>query len=436
MEAVDRRLAAQVPSESAKSTIASRRGTIAPMLDIKTSMRIMFAGQFVEMASEKLGIPVPADFLEAYPTIALAAEALVDLKRGAPRDDDASTESDAELREDSAPRARALRVAAAAAVFPGAGSVAAVAALAGAGASTNGRRRGAPEATYGSFLGDRASNLAAFGISTREAAELDASAGLVLEATSAALGDLARTHVGIFLGAGGFIMSAAINTMGSIRSRPPSVYAGTAVALSVASGRASYALGLTGPCLTLDTACSSSLVALHAASSALRNDECARAAATGVCVVIEETTRAFSAAGMLSARGRCHTFDWRADGYCRGEGVGAFVLEDDAGSVASRGTSVQQDGASASLTAPNGSSQRRLIASIDAPRTCLEAHGTGTALGDPIEVAAAAAALRGDDARCASLKANMGHLESSAAAAGLACLIVTRLDLGVTPPNT
>ncbi|EGB10594.1 hypothetical protein AURANDRAFT_6145, partial [Aureococcus anophagefferens] len=216
----------------------------------------------------------------------------------------------------------------------------------------------------------------------REAAELDASAGLVLEATSAALGDLARTHVGIFLGAGGFIMSAAINTMGSIRSRPPSVYAGTAVALSVASGRASYALGLTGPCLTLDTACSSSLVALHAASSALRNDECARAAATGVCVVIEETTRAFSAAGMLSARGRCHTFDWRADGYCRGEGVGAFVLEDDAGSVASRGTSVQQDGASASLTAPNGSSQRRLIASIDAPRTCLEAHGTGTALGD------------------------------------------------------
>ncbi|KAH8050886.1 hypothetical protein JL720_15275 [Aureococcus anophagefferens] len=391
MEAVDRRLAAQVPSESAKSTIASRRGTIAPMLDIKTSMRIMFAGQFVEMASEKLGIPVPADFLEAYPTIALAAEALVDLKRGAPRDDDASTESDAELREDSAPRARALRVAAAAAVFPGAGSVAAVAALAGAGASTNGRRRGAPEATYGSFLGDRASNLAAFGISTREAAELDASAGLVLEATSAALGDLARTHVGIFLGAGGFIMSAAINTMGSIRSRPPSVYAGTAVALSVASGRASYALGLTGPCLTLDTACSS---------------------------------------------GRCHTFDWRADGYCRGEGVGAFVLEDDAGSVASRGTSVQQDGASASLTAPNGSSQRRLIASIDAPRTCLEAHGTGTALGDPIEVAAAAAALRGDDARCASLKANMGHLESSAAAAGLACLIVTRLDLGVTPPNT
>ncbi|KAK7249185.1 phosphopantetheine binding protein [Aureococcus anophagefferens] len=253
-------------------------------------------------------------------------------------------------------------------------------------------------AGYGSFLGDRASNLAAFGISTREAAELDASAGLVLEATSAALGDLARTHVGIFLGAGGFIMSAAINTMGSRGSRPPSVYAGTAVALSVASGRASYALGLTGPCLTLDTACSSSLVALHAASSALRNDECARAAATGVCVVIEETTRVLRA-GMLSARGRCHTFDWRADGYCRGEGVGAFVLEDDAGSVASRGTSVQQDGASASLTAPNGSSQRRLIASIDAPRTCLEAHGTGTALGDPIEVAAAAAALARPDAR-------------------------------------
>ena len=102
---------------------------------------------------------------------------------------------------------------------------------------------------------------------------------------------------------------------------------------------------------------------------------------------------AFSAAGMLSALGRCHTFDRRADGYCRGEACGAFLLssEDDSKAVDVLGTAVQQDGPSASLTAPNGSSQRRLIETVrralggkqEIP--ALEAHGTGTALGDPIE---------------------------------------------------
>ena len=158
------------------------------------------------------------------------------------------------------------------------------------------------------------------------------------------------------------------------------------------SGRVSYSLGLTGPCLTLDTACSSSLVALHSGVSAVKLVECPRAAVTGVGMLALEVTIAFAAAGMLSELGRSHTFDHRADGYCRGEGCGAFSLSplgDAETDILVSGLAVQQDGPSASLTAPNGSSQRRLI---DALRNnacnvlcVLEAHGTGTALGDPIE---------------------------------------------------
>ena len=92
------------------------------------------------------------------------------------------------------------------------------------------------------------------------------------------------------------------------------------------SGRVSFTLGLTGPCLTVDTACSSSLVATHLAVSALKLLECERTVATGVGVLAGLVTAAFSAAGMLSALGRCHTFDRRADGYCRGEGCGSFML--------------------------------------------------------------------------------------------------------------
>ncbi|EGB03805.1 hypothetical protein AURANDRAFT_33486, partial [Aureococcus anophagefferens] len=141
-------------------------------------------------------------------------------------------------------------------------------------------------------------------------------------------------------------------------------YSGTSGALSVASGRVSFTLGLTGPCLTLDTACSSSLVAVHLGASALKLAECPEAAATGVGMLTATVSMAFSAAGMLSAFGRCHTFDRRGDGYCRGEGCGAFRLSSGCLEMSVLGTAVQQDGPSASLTAPNGSSQRRLIETV------------------------------------------------------------------------
>lgn len=220
-----------------------------------------------------------------------------------------------------------------------------------------------------------------------------------------------NARVGVFVGVGGTTSNSVASGGETDNASAISVYSGTSSALSIASGRLSYTFGLTGPCLTLDTACSSSLVATHLAAAALTLDECPRALAMGVGLLSWSSTRAFSAAGMLSSLGRCHTFDVRADGYCRAEGCGSFVYDIGSGEETTRDahatildSAVQQDGPSASLTAPNGSSQRRLIQTVcwsssDAMAQeidSLEAHGTGTALGDPIEVGAAVAALLGD----------------------------------------
>ena len=147
---------------------------------------------------------------------------------------------------------------------------------------------------------------------------------------------LAHAPVGFFLGAGG---SSGATGGGGGASSTLSVYSGTAGALSVLSGRVSYTLGLTGPCMTTDTACSASLVAAHLAASALRLGESPGAAVTGVGMLAVAVTLAFTAAGMLSALGRCHTFDRRADGYCRGEGCGALYLTTSS-DVAVSGTAV------------------------------------------------------------------------------------------------
>ena len=181
-----------------------------------------------------------------------------------------------------------------------------------------------------------------------------------------------------------------------------SAYSTSGGALSITSGRLSYTLGLVGPCYSIDTACASTLAALHACVLAVGvGEECEAGAATGTKVLSEASNIATAMGGMTSAYGRCHTFDRRADGYCRGEGCGAFLVSarrerDDSRKLPANdmhvlASAVQQDGPSASLTAPNGSSQRRLIETVQrviGPRKdlpTLEAHGTGTALGDPIE---------------------------------------------------
>ncbi|KAH8059478.1 delta-3,5-delta-2,4-dienoyl-CoA isomerase [Aureococcus anophagefferens] len=284
--------------------------------------------------------------------------------------------------------------------------------------------------SYGAFLGAAlALDASAFGIPALEARGLAPQMGLALEVANALSKDArAAANVAVFLGAG-----ATLGATTGGANMPLSVFSGTSAALSVASGRVSYALGLVGPAVSLDTACSSSLVAVHLAAGCLRRREAASALAMGVSVLDEAVTLAFSAAGMLSPRGRCHAFDGRADGYCRGEGCGAFVLALDVSEVTLGASAVQQDGASASLTAPNGTSQRRLLLAVAGHGKALEAHGTGTALGDPIEVGAAAAAL--DAPACASIKGNVGHLEASAAASALAALLGVVFERGVLCAN-
>ena len=230
-----------------------------------------------------------------------------------------------------------------------------------------------------------------------------------------------------------------------------SVYSATGSSASVACARLSYILGMQGPAVSYDTACSAALTASHAATSALRLGECESGLVAGVSLMLlPDVSHSFAVAGMLSALGRSHTFDRRADGYARGEACCAWLLQ--GGATARRpvasalGSCVRQDGKSASLTAPNGLAQQSLLeaaladaAVVADSLACSEAHGTGTSLGDPIEarsLAAAVLARRGGGEALAvgSIKANCGHGEPAAGAGGL-----LRLLLGLcgaeAPPN-
>ena len=223
-------------------------------------------------------------------------------------------------------------------------------------------------------------------------------------------------------------------------------------ASSIIPARLSYFLDLRGPAVAIDTACSSSLVALHQACRSLVAGECEMALAGGV--TLHSTAHFFDfagRAGMLSASGRSHAFEARADGFVAGEGVGVVLLKPLVRAIADgdhihgviRGTGVNQDGASNGIIAPNGEAQLRLLrktyagAGID-PSTIqlVEAHGTGTKLGDPIEFDALQsqfAALSRASCVLGSIKANVGH---TLAAAGIAGLIKVLLALRhkVLPP--
>jgi len=236
-------------------------------------------------------------------------------------------------------------------------------------------------------------------------------------------------------------------------------FTGPGASGAIASNRISYVFGLRGPSMTIDTACSSSLSALSAASCSLRGSSSSREALVAGCELLLGPTSFIvrSVAGMLSRVGRCQTFNATADGYIRGEGCGAMVvgrleeLQESACAVSAEVKSVvvNQDGKSATLTAPNGSAQEELMmlalaeANIeDMDVVCIECHGTGTALGDPIEVAAIRAALgaTGGVARAAAPlfltagKSNHGHLEASAGLAGM-LKAVACLGRKEAPPN-
>ncbi len=286
-----------------------------------------------------------------------------------------------------------------------------------------------------------------FGISPREAAAMDPQQRLLLEVTWEALENagqppdhLAGSRTGVFVGIGGFDYSNVImNYIDHLKVI--NAYLGTGNAHSIAANRISYLLDLRGPSVAIDTACSSSLVAIHMACESLRGAQTDLAIAGAVNLILSpEVTIAFSHARMMAADGRCKTFDATADGYVRAEGAGAVILKRLSDALRDRdhilalvrGSAVNQDGRTAGIAAPNASAQQAVIREAlaqagVAPRelTYLEAHGTGTSIGDPIEVEAVKCVLgktSPEDPPClmGSVKANIGHLENASGMASLA----------------
>jgi acyl transferase domain-containing protein/acyl-CoA synthetase (AMP-forming)/AMP-acid ligase II/pimeloyl-ACP methyl ester carboxylesterase/acyl carrier protein len=291
-----------------------------------------------------------------------------------------------------------------------------------------------------------------FGISAREAQRMDPQQRLLLEVCWEALeygniaaDKLAGSNTGVFIG----ISSNDYSRLQS--SEDADIYAGTGNAYSIAANRLSYFLDLRGPSLTIDTACSSSLVAVHLAAASLKNGECNSAIVGGVNLILApEITQSFSLAGMMAADGKCKTFDRDADGYVRGEGCGVVILkrrsdaEKDGDNILAlvKGSAINQDGKSNGLTAPNGLAQQSVVsqALINAGTTAadisyIEAHGTGTELGDPIEVNSLKAVNRDRFFPCwlGSVKTNIGHLEAAAGIAGLIKVVLSLQNEEIPP---
>ncbi|MEC0231016.1 type I polyketide synthase [Paenibacillus alba] len=297
-----------------------------------------------------------------------------------------------------------------------------------------------------------------FHISYREAIRMDPQQRLLLEVAWEALMDAgispelwANTRSGVFIG----ISNSDYGRRELEAADGFHIHSVMGGALCIAANRLSYFLGLHGPSMAIDTACSSSLVAVHQACHSIWSGESQQAIAGGVNVILSNgVTSSLVKAGMLASDDRCKTFDAQADGYVRGEGCGVVILKplskalqdgDDVYAVIP-GSALNQDGRSNGITAPNQSAQEKLLFSAYAQAGIqpsqigyIEAHGTGTFLGDPIEVKALGQVLSNgrqadDPIYLGSVKSNIGHLES---AAGIAGLIKTALIMRheVVPPN-
>lgn len=292
-----------------------------------------------------------------------------------------------------------------------------------------------------------------FGISHREAAVLDPQQRLLLETTWEALDDAGIAgqavggNVGTFIG--GFMNDNMISRGLARNLEKINNFAAFSASQTLLSNRVAHALDLWGPSMTVDTACSSSLVTTHLAVRAVANGECDVALAGGVNVMFQPETFITMCKGrFLAADGRSKSFDAAADGYGRGEGVGIVVLKNleqaqrdgDHIYAVIRGSGVNQDGRTIALPVPNPVSQQRLAdrvikeAGIDPALVgYIEAHGTGTSVGDPLEAQALGhsygrVAGRARPLVIGSVKNNFGHTEAAAGVAGLikAALTVQR----------
>ncbi|MFF0826320.1 SDR family NAD(P)-dependent oxidoreductase [Brevibacillus sp. NPDC003359] len=289
-----------------------------------------------------------------------------------------------------------------------------------------------------------------FGISPREATHMDPQQRLLMMYVWKAIEDagysassLSGSDLGLFIGTGG----SGYNVLMAQANEAVEAYSITANVPSVGPNRMSHFLDVHGPSQPIETSCSSSLVAIHRAILAIRSGDCSMAVVGGVNTILSlDAHVSLNKAGMLSKDGRCKTFSEQADGYGRGEGVGMIVLkrlsaaEMDGDQIYGiiRSSSENHGGRAGSLTSPNPKAQTALLktayakSSIDpASISFIEAHGTGTPLGDPIEINALKDAFQPAGSKNAvsktglsycgigSVKTNIGHLEMAAGIAGV-----------------
>ncbi|RYP89869.1 hypothetical protein DL770_004021 [Monosporascus sp. CRB-9-2] len=311
---------------------------------------------------------------------------------------------------------------------------------------------------YGNFIHDvKRFDHAFFGISAREAANMDPQQRIMLELSFEALEDAGYLashqrsigdNVGCFIGL--VLGEYADNTNG----HPPTAYASTGTVPAFICGRLSHVYGWSGPAEMLNTACSSSLVAINRACKAIQAGECRMATAGGVNVITGVNTYLdLAKAGFLSPTGQCKSFDASADGYCRADGAGLVVLkklkqamvDGDAIWGVIPGVATNQGGLSASLISPDTNAQQALYRTVLKQAglqgdqvTYVEAHGTGTQVGDPVEMdsirSVVGSASRQHSVYVGSIKANIGHCEPAAGVAGL-LKVLAMLRHGHIPPQ-
>ena len=301
---------------------------------------------------------------------------------------------------------------------------------------------------WGNFIRDPdAFDQRFFKKSSREAVQTDPQQRLLLQCAYQAIessGYFSENEESRADDIGCFVGACANDYNDNIASHPPTAFSSLGTLRAFLSGKISHYFGWTGPSVTYDTACSSSLVAIHQACKAIELGECSRAVAGGVNVLTNPYFyQNLKAGGFLSPTGPTKAFDAKADGYCRGEGVGLVVLKKLSAAVADQdhvlgvisGSAVNQNSNSSAITVPSSQSQVALYQKVSSMSgvdptdiSFVEAHGTGTPVGDPLESASVIEVFGSPDRtstlHLGSVKGNVGHTE---AASGAAALIKTVL---------